>query len=400
MNTKPLVSIIIPVFNAEKYLEENIESVLSQTYDNIEILYVCDGCTDNSVGILNRYNKDKRLKIINRDYNIGAAASRNQGAEESHGEWLIFWDSDDLVSNNAIEILVDQAIKYSADLVICSYAIMGEECDERDNWLFSYLKEMIPGYPVFVNDKNIYDLSSMLVCNAPFNKLLSRKLFDSGNVVFQDLKNCNDVFFSAATLLFSGKIVYVDKKIYWYRKNANGNLSSKRERFHSCILEALSLVRETMLELQYSDNIFREYAFCEIQGYKGTEVYHQIINDYNDRYKNRWGITFEDKPLYCLSEKTSIFDKRIVIFGAGQVGRDYYMALKDIAIIVGWIDSKKPSNAIMDINTINDVYFDYVIIATRSELYANQMRQLLLDLHIKDDKIIMEYPRYNLSSIL
>ena len=397
MNNKPLVTIIIPVYNAENYLEENIKSVLGQTYDNIEVIYVCDGCTDNSTVVLKRYSYDKRLRIIDRHNNVGAAASRNQGIMESKGDWLIFWDSDDIICKDAIKLLVNAAIDNKADLALCSYGIAGEEeLVENDNWLFNYLKEIIPDFPLFINDKQIYDLSSMLICNAPFNKLISRKIITEGNLFFQEIKNCNDVFFSAAVFLYSERTVYVEKKVYWYRNNSIGNLSSKRTDFHSCILEALSLVRETLLKLNYSEDVFKNYAFCEIEGYRGTKVYENLIDEYYAQYEKRWKIPLNNNYLFSPKNPVSLKGKRIVIFGAGQVGKDYFQALKAISIIIGWIDTKVTNESIMNISMINNMCFDYVIIATKSYYYALQMERQLISLGVAPQKIIMEYPRYNL----
>ena len=86
----PLVSVVIPVYNAEKYIRDNVDSVIRQTYPNIEVIYVCDGCTDDTVSILYEYVTCSKIKIINRSSNIGAAMSRNEGLQVATGEWVIF----------------------------------------------------------------------------------------------------------------------------------------------------------------------------------------------------------------------------------------------------------------------------------------------------------------------
>ena len=396
----PLVSIIIPIYNAEKYLEENIRSVLCQHYENIEVIYVCDGCTDGSIDILNRFVLDQRLRIINRQHNIGAAASRNQGIKESHGEWLIFWDADDVVLPNAIEVLVEAANMYLADMVVCSYGKIGEEkYGERDEWLFNYIKEIVPDYPLYFNDKKIVDLSSMLVCNAPFNKLINRRLIDTGDVWFQELTNCNDVYFSASAFLNSNRIAYVDKKLYWYREDSNGSISSKRTEYKSYILDALNLVRKKMQKLHYPENVFRNYAFCEIEGYKDLKVYSQIIEEYHNKYEDVWEGVLNNGNLYCIKKSDFLLNKRVFIFGAGRVGKDYYQELKDVVEFLGWIDTQKSSCNAVEINRIKEISFDYVIIATKSFYNANQMKDTLLSAGVNLEKIIMRYPRYSLISI-
>lgn len=115
-----LVTIVIPAYNAEQFLCENVEAVLNQTYKNMEIIYICDGCTDHTVDILRGYAKnDSRIIIRVETENRGAAAARNVGISMAKGEWIAFWDADDLVELNAIEEMVNAAVKEHADLACC-----------------------------------------------------------------------------------------------------------------------------------------------------------------------------------------------------------------------------------------------------------------------------------------
>src|SRR5690625_639570 len=112
----PLVTIIIPVYNVEKYIEECINSILEQTYSNIEIIAIDDGSTDNSLKILKQYSSDK-LYIYKHDKNKGQAAARNLGIEVSNGEYILFVDSDDLIRKDAVEILIMEMQKNDVSLI-------------------------------------------------------------------------------------------------------------------------------------------------------------------------------------------------------------------------------------------------------------------------------------------
>ena len=115
----PMVSVIIPVYNAEAYLEECLDSVVNQTLKNIEIICVNDGSTDNSLDILKEYQeKDDRVIIINQE-NQGAGVARNQGIKVAKGNYLSILDADDFFELNMLELMCMNALKFDADVTIC-----------------------------------------------------------------------------------------------------------------------------------------------------------------------------------------------------------------------------------------------------------------------------------------
>lgn len=391
----PLVSVVIPVYNAEKYIRDNVDSVIRQTYPNIEVIYVCDGCTDDTVSILYEYVTCSKIKIINRSSNIGAAMSRNEGLQVATGEWVIFWDADDLVKNTAIEIMLYEAIRYDADMAICAVGNFGEESAELNNLLFECLKKNMSIYPIWDNSKaKIFDLSMQMVCNAPYNKLIKKSLLKIGNIYFQNIGNCNDIYYSVSSFLNSKRIVYVDEKMYWYRNDSVGNVSSKRVSTKSYILDALAEVRRLFTVLGYEENIFRNYARTEIMGYRYEKVFDDIIDEYSKKYESQWRIPLDSRLLYVFEGKELINEKRVIIFGAGQVGRDYIEDIRSCSEIVCCLDSGYTDTNVKRVDEINDYEFDYVIIATKSDYIAKNMYDTLLNLNIEPAKIIMQYPRY------
>ena len=122
-----LISIIIPVYNVEKYLDRCLESVVSQTYTNLEIIIVDDGSTDSSSLLCDDLaKKDKRIKVFHKE-NGGLSDARNYGVSKSRGDYIFFVDSDDCISNKAIEILYDLLIKNSADIACSNYVKFSNE---------------------------------------------------------------------------------------------------------------------------------------------------------------------------------------------------------------------------------------------------------------------------------
>ncbi len=115
-----LVSIIIPVYNAEKYIKKCIESIINQTYKNIEIIVVDDGSKDNSLNIIKKYKNDSRVKIISTQ-NHGVSFARNLGLKKCAGDFVMFVDSDDWIESNAVEVLLNAAVEQNAEIVQSSY---------------------------------------------------------------------------------------------------------------------------------------------------------------------------------------------------------------------------------------------------------------------------------------
>ena len=115
-----LVSIIVPVYNAEKYIKKCIESIINQTYKKIEVVIVDDGSKDNSVGILKKYEYDDRIKLI-LTKNHGVSTARNVAIEKCNGNFIMFADADDWLEPNAVEVLLNVAISTSAEIVQAGY---------------------------------------------------------------------------------------------------------------------------------------------------------------------------------------------------------------------------------------------------------------------------------------
>lgn len=125
LNDMPLISVIIPLYNSEKYVVEAIESVLNQSYKNIELVIVDDYSSDNSFEIAKRYEKiDKRVSVIRNEKNIGVAKTRNEGIINSCGEYIALLDSDDVWLANKLEIQMADILKHHANISYCSYKLI------------------------------------------------------------------------------------------------------------------------------------------------------------------------------------------------------------------------------------------------------------------------------------
>ncbi len=223
------VSIIIPIYNSESYLEESIANYLNQDYSNIEFILVDDGSSDNSLYICYQLaSLDNRIKVIHQE-NRGVSAARNTGIKCSTGDYICFFDSDDLVEYNMISYMVDIAVKTDADLVSCGIAM---ELQTRNGKYVrqseikcSNKKDKLLG----VDDirKNILGIWEDAVPYNVVNKLYKRNLITDNNIEFSNLRMGEDLEFNSHILFQTNKIVLTPYCFYRYIREREGAATSK-----------------------------------------------------------------------------------------------------------------------------------------------------------------------------
>ena len=205
----PLITIIIPVYNTEKYIRQCLDSVVNQTYKNIEIIVINDASTDYSYTILKRYDKEhKNIKLINNYINLGVSASRNIGLNAANGDYIYFLDSDDYIELEAIQKMVNLSLIYEVSL------IEGTLSNIRNFHLLSK--------PTPVKEETIYDditkknnikNHSGYVCNKLYEH---RKIED---LPFPEQLIYEDIAFSYPYLFYCERSILTNSVFYFYRKN-------------------------------------------------------------------------------------------------------------------------------------------------------------------------------------
>ena len=198
-----LVSVIIPVYNTEKYLRNCIESVISQTYKNLEIILVDDGSPDNCGKICDEYAKtDLRIKVFHNE-NGGLSRARNFGIEKSNGEYVTFIDSDDFVEPNFVSTLVELCKKHNADIVQCNRCYNNEKKDRESECERIYSN--IEAQYLLLGENYIPTVNS--TC-----KLINKKLFDT--LKFEEGRIHEDEIIIHRMLYLSNKVVFINKRMY------------------------------------------------------------------------------------------------------------------------------------------------------------------------------------------
>ncbi|WP_352287853.1 glycosyltransferase family 2 protein [Psychrobacter sp. GW64-MNA-CIBAN-0177] len=215
----PLVSVIVPIYNAAPYLEECLYSIATQTYINIEVILINDGSTDESQKIAETIcNKDKRFRLINQT-NLGVSATRQKGVDISRGDLLIHTDADDIVPKFAFEKLVNRMLSQNSDIVVGGYTV---KYAKKDIYVGISENETYWGF--------VEGLLSSKYHGSLCNKLIKKELYDL--IDFDSDINYMEDKLILAKILRDGpyNISFLNEPVYIYRKNSNSvthNLSLK-----------------------------------------------------------------------------------------------------------------------------------------------------------------------------
>ena len=235
----PKVSIIIPVYNVEKYLRQCLDSVVNQTLKDIEIICVDDGSTDSSPAILAEYAaKDQRVKVLTREKS-NAGAARNAGMAVATGEYLGFVDSDDWCEATLFEKAYVRAVETVADLVFWRYHPYDVRI-ERDgvaNVFPARLAGPVDGFDV----KELGDDLFSTFNPAPWNRLVRMTFVRGQRLSFQEIDRSNDVCFGCLALATAKRIAVVDEPLYHYRIGMIGNLQKTNDQTPLVVLKAWSM---------------------------------------------------------------------------------------------------------------------------------------------------------------
>lgn len=212
-----LVSVIVPVYNSEKYLKACIDSIVNQTYRNLEIILVDDGSTDQSGIMCDEYAKlDKRVKVIHKK-NGGNGDSRNAGYKVASGNWFVMVDNDDLLHLQQIEILLHVALEKEADVVVGNYKPISDD-EIPENYLISdevYGKAKILTQEDLNSDEFIKKRSMILT--TPWSKIWKKSLYE--NILFPQKSKHDDTWTTWKAYEKAKRVVFVDEVLHYWRNN-------------------------------------------------------------------------------------------------------------------------------------------------------------------------------------
>ena len=232
---QPLISVIIPAYNIEEYIDRCLESVCNQTYSNLEIIVIDDGSTDKTPLILDNWQKkDARIRVIHKE-NEGVSKARNKGIESANGDYIGFVDGDDMISPDMLEFLYDNLVKANAQISHCGYQMVFP--DRRDNYHG-------PGEKIEQdNHRGLKDLlEGSIVEPGLWNKLYKKELFE-GLRLNENIKYNEDLLLNYYLFKKASKSIFVDEMKYFYMVRSNSATGSIN---NNKIIDPILVLQEIM----------------------------------------------------------------------------------------------------------------------------------------------------------
>lgn len=282
---KALISLIIPVYKVEKYLEKCIQSVINQTYENLQIILVDDGSPDNCGKICDEYaKKDHRIEVIHKS-NGGLSDARNKGLEIAKGEYIGFVDSDDYIEADMYEVLYNLLKQYNADVSICNFYTVSQgkiSIKNADNGINDYnrieiLKEILL-------DRNIQSYA--------WNKLYKKELFDE--IKYPIGKKYEDIGTTFYVFEKCNKIVVTSEPEYYYLKRSDSLVNNVTEStvldYTEIIIQRYLYTKENIKELKKYNNYY--LAKTLITAHNDIELLGSISEKMQEKYKELYNLVY------------------------------------------------------------------------------------------------------------
>ena len=435
---KVKISVIVPVYNTIKYLKQCIDSLLSQTLGDFEVICVDDGSTDGSLELLREYEKsDERIKVLQHENDgCGAANARNMGIKEAKGEYLIFLDSDDFFHEQLLEKTYKRATEVSADIVIYDAVVYDEISGEYNyNYKGLLFKEHIPDKEVFSYKDVENNLLFQIKSGEAWTMLVKRKLVTDNNLYFYPVYWCDDVFFTYTAMASAKRITFLDERLIYYRKNVGESQNDRLDRSPLSVSKAYTKLKKWLIEHAlneklgtslYNDAIFVFQVFLDkIKNYDSFAMaYNEIRNNTlktleADRYSESdyvkqddyiWYREIRDRELdeYLFKKyKNSSqnigrfafpYEKvkrgsNIILYGAGEVGKAYFSQIltNPWCSVSAWIDREgsKKGFCVEPVEAIKEKVYDAILIANEDERIREKIKDSFVGLGIKESKIIV-----------
>lgn len=208
------VSIIIPVYNAEKYIDRSLKSICGQTYDNMQIILVDDGSTDNSLKICRKWAEQDKRVLVHHQENAGVSEARNKGLELAIGDFVMFVDADDWIAADMVQTLYDLAVKHGADVSTCNYIEIPEGKEQLA--IEQEAKERGAEANIQVAAEKVEAGLQLLLPWAVYCKLYRRELLEK--IYFKKYKIAEDLLFNTEVICDTAlqRVVTIDRKMYYY----------------------------------------------------------------------------------------------------------------------------------------------------------------------------------------
>lgn len=274
------VSVVVPVYNAEKYLNKSIPALLNQTYNDIEVILVENGSTDNSLDMCKKFaDADARIRVIDTKENIGAGEARNVGISRATGEYICFFDADDWYENTIIEKLVSSVLENGSDVAICAYEAFVEGTERKDHHT---CKSMVCKKK---NETQQYFADSFPDGHVGFlwNKIYKLSVIKENDIRFPKLSRLEDGFFNLAFFTAAESISVIEDELYHYRISSSEDVIRKHDaKYADLVVTLVDTAHETFDKWGVKSNSDELNKFCLNE--LGTCIENTFVGGWNMGY--------------------------------------------------------------------------------------------------------------------
>jgi len=440
------ISVVMPIYNAEEFLNESIGDILAQTFEEFELICVDDGSTDGSTKILKKLQQqDDRIKVLNQT-NAGAGAARNKGLAIAQGKYLLFLDADDRFEKSMLSEIWSQAEETMADIVV-----FGADCFQYGtgrkraaNWLLDkkYLTDEYIEEGIIKREKKrevLYSVSNSTV----WNKLFRTDFIRNNKIMFQEIHVVVSMYFVMLAMAYAERITTYDKVLVHYRENVPTGQMMNHDKSPTGVYEALCAVKENLEQSKHFKGVekaFVRYAVkccldrlaCLTSCKAEMELYNILHNGGFEKLGLNVEINNSEVPneqwekcrsiystdyieylyykknvlqnminragfIYPLKNELLLTKKKVAIYGAGNVGKSYAIQLMNDNghKFVGWFDKNYISYGypVENPQLLPDREADAVLIAVQMDTVANEIKKDLISLGVEEEKIIWAEPQ-------
>lgn len=420
-----LVSIIVPIYKVERFVRKAIDSIIGQTYKNIEIILVDDGSPDGCPAICDEYrNMDERIKVIHKE-NGGLSSARNAGIDIATGKYIAFLDSDDILNENYIKVLYELCEKYDCDIAQCDFLMVNEE-----SILLEPQQSM--RVDIFNPKETMRDFcrgANVTKYWVAWNKLYRKELFE--NIRYPLGRIHEDMFTSHKLLWKSKRTAVTNLYLYYYLQREDsitGGELSVQER-----IDCVDALKEEM-EFFREKELYDQYAFMAYEYYRATlekcevftnelisareivlklpqeamltkirSVYSTLSADEKKSYEKIYGSRISETIVNTFGFPIEKVGKncKIALYGAGKAGQSFYDQINEnnygevtVWVDNGWKNYIRSGLPVRPIDALLKHDFDKLIIAIENQKVVEEVMDNLIGWGIDRDKIITEVPVY------
>lgn len=345
----PKISVIMPVYNEERFLRQCLDSVMAQTEKDIEIICVDDESTDGSLAILRKYEqKDPRIKVLTQK-NAGAGAARNNGLAAATGKYLSFLDSDDFFEPDMLENAMAACERENADFCVFKADLFDVQTGASSPCFWAFREDMIPAKKVF-SYKDIKRDIFRVFNGWAWDKLYNADFVRRNGLLFQEQRTTNDMFFVFSALVKAERITTINRVYAHQRVNISSSLSRTREKSWKCFYAALIALRDEIRKMGIYDEIKDSYvnyalhfSLWNINTITGSG-FEKLYNALRDECFAELGVTGEGRDFFYNADEYAQYERIMNSSMAEYLSEDVARLKQELAFAkrqIGTSEDKK-----------------------------------------------------------